>query len=256
MLTVLPAEREQNIVDYLRQNKTATVHELSTTFDVHDATIRRDLKNLEKYNQIKRTHGGVVLQHDEVTDELNFHERASTHFTEKKSIGKKAATFVKEGDTIIIDSGSTTLQFAKHLINKKNLTIITNDIHIASILNSSLNKIIVTGGILYKDNYILNGQITDRTLADLNPTKLFLGTPALHFEKGITHYSEELSPAKRIMVKQSKEIFLLADSSKFDKVSLHSICPISSIDILITNDVNKAYNEEKYKSQVGQFIKT
>jgi len=83
VLKVLPAEREQNIVSYLKQNKTATVHELSTTFDVHDATIRRDLKNLEKYNQIKRTHGGVVLHHDEVTDELNFYDRASTHFTEK-----------------------------------------------------------------------------------------------------------------------------------------------------------------------------
>lgn len=252
---MLPAEREQNIINYLKQNKKATVHELSISFNVHEATIRRDLKSLEQFNQIKRTHGGVVLRSDEVVDELDFHDRESSYIIEKECIGKKAAEFVEEGDTIIIDSGSTTFQFAKQLINKSELTIITNDIHIASILKSSQNKVIVTGGILYKDNYILNGYITNEVLSSLNPTKLFLGTPAIHYNHGVTHYSEELSPAKKIMVKQSKEVFLLTDSSKFDKVSLHNICSLSKIDTLVTDNTNNNYDHEKYKQNIKQFIK-
>lgn len=253
---MLPAEREQNIINYLKQHKKATVHELSVAFDVHDATIRRDLKNLEQFNHIKRTHGGVVLISNEVVDELDFDDRESSHKVQKEAIGKKAVEFVEDRDTIIIDSGSTTLQFAKHLVDKSDLTIITNDIHIASILNSSQNKIIVTGGILYKNNYILNGQITNQTLAGLNPAKLFLGTPAVHAERGVTHYSSELSPAKELMVSQAKEVYLLADSSKFDKVSLHNICPISDIDVIITDDTNNNYDLEKYKEKVGKMVIT
>ncbi|MDT0695989.1 DeoR/GlpR family DNA-binding transcription regulator [Mammaliicoccus sciuri] len=253
---MLPAEREQNIINYLKQHKKATVHELSVAFDVHDATIRRDLKNLEQFNHIKRTHGGVVLISNEVVDELDFDDRESSHKVQKEAIGKKAVEFVEDRDTIIIDSGSTTLQFAKHLVDKSDLTIITNDIHIASILNSSQNKIIVTGGILYKNNYILNGQITNQTLAGLNPAKLFLGTPAVQAERGVTHYSSELSPAKELMVSQAKEVYLLADSSKFDKVSLHNICPISDIDVIITDDTNNNYDLEKYKEKVGKMVIT
>ncbi|ORI01723.1 transcriptional regulator [Mammaliicoccus sciuri] len=253
---MLPAEREQNIINFLKQHKKATVHELSVAFDVHDATIRRDLKNLEQFNHIKRTHGGVVLISNEVVDELDFDDRESSHKAQKEAIGKKAVEFVEDRDTIIIDSGSTTLQFAKHLVDKSDLTIITNDIHIASILNSSQNKIIVTGGILYKNNYILNGQITNQTLAGLNPAKLFLGTPAVHAERGVTHYSSELSPAKELMVSQAKEVYLLADSSKFDKVSLHNICPISDIDVIITDDTNNNYDLENYKEKVGKMVIT
>ncbi|GGI40359.1 DeoR/GlpR family DNA-binding transcription regulator [Mammaliicoccus stepanovicii] len=252
---MLPAEREQNIINFLKKHKKATVHELSVAFKVHDATIRRDLKSLEQFNQIKRTHGGVVLRYDEVVDELDFDDRESSYIIEKEAIGKKAAEFVEEGDTIIIDSGSTTLQFAKQLVNKSNLTIITNDIHIASILKSSKNKVIVTGGVLYKDNYMLNGYITNEVLSALNPTKLFLATPAFHFDSGVTHYSEELSPAKKLMVKQSKQVFLLTDSSKLDKISLHKVCSPSDIDILITDNTNTTYDEEKYMHSIERFIK-
>jgi len=109
---------------------------------------------------------------------------------------------------------------------------------------------------LYKNNYILNGQITNQTLAGLNPAKLFLGTPAVHAERGVTHYSSELSPAKELMVSQAKEVYLLADSSKFDKVSLHNICPISDIDVIITDDTNNNYDLEKYKEKVGKMVIT
>ncbi|MCT1926031.1 DeoR/GlpR family DNA-binding transcription regulator [Staphylococcus pasteuri] len=233
---MLPAEREQKIIAYLTKYKTATVHTLATEFNVHDATIRRDLVKLEQYNQIRRTHGGVVLNNENVYSELNFDDRQTSYYYEKLGIGYKAAEFVDDGDTLIIDSGSTTLLFAKAILQKQNLTIITNDIHIASILRSSNHKVIVTGGTLYHNNYVLNGLITTQTLQSFNSMKAFLATPAMDALKGVTHYSEEFVDAKRQMVYQSKEVYMLTDSSKLNKVAFYQVCPTNKITTLITDN--------------------
>lgn len=233
---MLPAERERQIIAYLKQYKTATVHALATEFNVHDATIRRDLNKLENFNQIKRTHGGVILNNNDVYDELNFDDRATTNYDEKLAIGKKAAEYVNDYDTLIIDSGSTTLLFAKELLNKQHLTIITNDIHIASVLRSSNHKVIVTGGVLYTNNYVLNGFLAIDTLNSMNALKVFLATPAIDPVQGVTHFSEDFVSVKRQMVEQAKEVYLLTDSSKLDKVAFYQICPISKIHTLITDN--------------------
>ncbi|PCF84965.1 DeoR/GlpR family DNA-binding transcription regulator [Staphylococcus intermedius] len=233
---MLPAEREQQIIAYLKQQKTATIHELASAFNVHDATIRRDLNKLENFNQIKRTHGGVILNNNDVYDELNFDERATTFYEEKLKIGQKAAEFVEDYDTLIIDSGSTTLLFAKELVHKQHLTIITNDIHVASILRSSNHKVIVTGGVLYTNNYVLNGFLTTTTLQTMNALKAFIATPAMDAVSGVTHFSEEFVPAKRQMIEQAKEVYLLTDSSKLDKVALYQVCPPQKVHTLITDN--------------------
>lgn len=251
---MLPAEREQRIISFLQTNKQATVRTLATEFNVHAATIRRDLHKLEQFNQIKRTHGGVVLNNTEVWDELNFDDRETTFYYEKKGIGHKAAEFVTDNDTLIIDSGSTTLHFAHALKSKNNLTIITNDIYIASLLKSSGHHIIVTGGALHPDNYVLNGALTLSTLRSFNPLKLFLATPAIDAHKGITHYNDTLAATKRQMVAQAKAVYVLADSSKFDKVSLYSVCTPQDITTLITDNTRSDINWDNYKAHVAQLI--
>ncbi|MGX0910775.1 DeoR/GlpR family DNA-binding transcription regulator [Staphylococcus caprae] len=242
---MLPAEREQNIISYLNKHKTATVHTLAAEFNVHDATIRRDLIKLEQYNQIRRTHGGVVLNSTDVSSELNFDDRETTNYYEKLGIGQKAAEFVNNGDTLIIDSGSTTLQFARAIVHKQNLTVITNDIHIASVLRSTNHRVIVTGGVLYHNNYVLNGFITTQTLQSFNSMKAFIATPALDAVKGMTHYSEEFIAAKRQMVEQAHEVYLLTDSTKLDKVAFYQVSPIEKIHTLITDNQHdlSAYRE-------------
>ncbi len=248
---MLPAEREQKIIAYLTKYKTATVHTLATEFNVHDATIRRDLVKLEQYNQIRRTHGGVVLNNENVYSELNFDDRQTSYYYEKLGIGYKAAEFVNDGDTLIIDSGSTTLLFAKAILQKQNLTIITNDIHIASILRSSNHKVIVTGGTLYHNNYVLNGLITTQTLQSFNSMKAFLATPAMDALKGVTHYSEEFVDAKRHMVYQSKEVYMLTDSSKLNKVAFYQVCPTNKITTLITDNHEDL---QEYKKTIPNVI--
>lgn len=251
---MLPAEREQFIITFLKTNKKATIHDLALEFNVHEATIRRDLNKLEQYNQIKRTHGGVVLNDSEVWDELNFDDRETSYYDEKVAIGLKAAEFVENGDTLFIDSGSTTIHFARALTQKSNLTIITNDIHIASILKSTDNQIVVTGGILYQDNYLLNGMITNETLKLFNPSKLFLATPAIDLEKGITHFNDTLASTKIQMVKQAKAVYVLTDSSKFDKVSLYNVCSSDTIDVLITDQTNKNIDWQAYDNHFKHLI--
>ncbi|MCD8833556.1 DeoR/GlpR family DNA-binding transcription regulator [Staphylococcus arlettae] len=251
---MLPADREQRIITFLQTNKQATVRTLATEFNVHAATIRRDLHKLEQFNQIKRTHGGVVLNNTEVWDELNFDDRETTFYDEKRRIGQKAADFVDDNDTLIIDSGSTTLHFAHALKSKHNLTIITNDIYIASLLKSSGHHIIVTGGSLHPDNYVLNGALTLTNLSSFNPLKLFLATPAIDAHKGVTHYNDTLAATKRQMVAQAKAVYVLADSSKFDKVSLYSVCNPQHITTLITDNTHSDINWDDYQAHVEQLI--
>ncbi|MDT3958603.1 DeoR/GlpR family DNA-binding transcription regulator [Staphylococcus kloosii] len=245
---MLPAEREEKIIAFLLQHKHATIHTLSKQFNVHEATIRRDLNKLEQFDQIKRTHGGVVLNKGEVWDELSFADRQTSNYQEKVAIATKAAEFVRDNDTIIIDSGSTGLQLALALQHKRNLTLITNDIYIASTLKSTNHQVIVTGGVLHKDNYVLDGQLANNALKSFNPLKLFLSTPAIDAVKGVTHFSETLAYTKAQMVEQAQEIYILADSSKLDKVSLYNVCAPNNIDMLITDNSNSNVNWNSYRN--------
>jgi DeoR family fructose operon transcriptional repressor len=249
---MLPAEREEKIIAFLLQHKQATIHTLSKQFNVHEVTIRRDLNKLEQFDQIKRTHGGVVLNKGEVWDELSFADRQTSNYQEKVAIATKAAEFVRDNDTIIIDSGSTGLQLALALQHKRNLTLITNDIYIASTLKSTNHQVIVTGGALHKDNYVLDGQLANTSLKSFNPLKLFLSTPAIDAVKGVTHFSESLALTKAQMVEQAQEIYVLADSSKLDKVSLYNVCLPENIDMLITDSSNNSVNRLGYHEHYKQ----
>jgi|SRR5690625_1862867 len=230
---MLPLERKNKLLEFLKQNRASTVSELASLFQVHEATIRRDLTKLEKQGLMKRTHGGVMLE-TEVHSELPFQERESIHYEQKRRIGKRAADLIEDGDNIILDSGTTTLHIAKAIMDKRNLTVITNDINIAATLRFSTSiKVIVTGGVLFSESYMLNGLITDETLRSINIQKSFIGTPALHHEKGLTHFNEYLVSAKKEMIHAAKQIIVVTDHTKVGRVSTHSVASINNIDNLV-----------------------
>src|SRR5699024_9313939 len=161
-------DRQNKVLNYVRKNNVATVSELAHYFNVHEATIRRDLSYLESQNKLKRTHGGVMIDM-EVHSEPSFHERKSVQFDEKRRIGEAAAQFIEDGSNIILDSGTTTLHITEYIKDRKNLTVVTNDINIASQLRFSPGiKVIVTGGVLFPESFMLNGMITDEVLEDLH----------------------------------------------------------------------------------------
>lgn len=231
---MLPAERKRRILEYVRKHKSATISQLSLQFQVHEATIRRDLTEIEQEGGLKRTHGGVVME--QWTDgEPPFAERSQQSTDEKTRIGQFAASLVQNGEHIIIDSGTTTLHIAKCLVHHTNLTVVTNDINVASELKDAKGvKVILTGGELYPSSYMLNGMLTDFALQSLHVVKAFIGTPALHPAYGLMHPESQLVPAKQGMIRAAREIIVVTDHRKLGKLSLHTVAAPSAIHSLIT----------------------
>lgn len=243
---MLAAERKLKIIEYVRKHKVASVAELSEFFRVHEATIRRDLNEIEKEGGLRRTHGGVVLV-EGVNSEPSFSVRAGERVEEKRRIAEKAAAMIEDGENIILDSGTTTLQITQFLTNKSNITVVTNDINIAAELrNHKRIKVIVTGGILYPESYILNGIYTDNVLKTLHVSKAFIGIPAFHPKRGLTHFDDQLVSAKVRMIEAADETIVVTDHTKLGGVSLHLVAPVNKIDKLITG-------KEASEMQIKQF---
>ncbi len=233
---LLAAERKRRILEYVRQHNSATIHTLAKAFQVHEATIRRDLSEIEQEGVLKRTHGGVVME-EWTNDEPSFHERSHQNLDQKMRIGRLAASLVQDGDHIIIDSGTTTLHIAKHLVHHSNITVVTNDINVAAELKDAPKvKVILTGGELYPGSYMLNGMLTDYALKSLHVVKAFIGTPALHPQHGLMHPEAQLVPAKQGMIRAAREIIVVTDHRKIGKLSLHTVAPTKAIHTLITDE--------------------
>ncbi|MFD2923117.1 DeoR/GlpR family DNA-binding transcription regulator [Halobacillus naozhouensis] len=232
---MIAVERKQRIIEYVKQHYLASVAQLAKEFDVHEATIRRDLSEIEKEGTLRRTHGGVVLAQD-ISSEPNFSERVMENTNEKERIGALAASLIEEGDTIILDSGTTTLQIVKHILNFNQLTIITNDINIAvELRNASHLKVFVTGGVLTPGSFMLNGMHTNEMLRTVQVNKAFIGTPAINARSGLMHFDDQLVPAKKEMIRVAREIIVVADHTKLGRVSLHNVSSINDVHHLVTD---------------------
>lgn len=247
LIEMLAAERKSKIIEYVKKNSVASVAQLSEVFNVHEATIRRDLSEIEKEGRLRRTHGGVVLN-EEVSSEPAFNIRATSRVEEKQRIGRKAADLISEGDCIILDSGTTTLQIAKCITGKSNITVVTNDINIAAELRNSRGiKVIVSGGVLYPESYFLNGIYTNEVLNSIHVNKAFIATPAIHPQHGLTHFEEQLVSAKMGMIHAAQEVIVVTDHTKIGGLSLHTVSPIKDIDKLITGKEVEADYVKKFQ---------
>jgi DeoR/GlpR family transcriptional regulator of sugar metabolism len=231
---LLAAERKIRIVEYVMHNRVASVAALAQAFQVHEATIRRDLAEIEQEGLLKRTHGGVIVDRG-ANNEPSFEERSHEQLEQKKRIGRQAAELVEDGDHIMIDSGTTTLHIAHHLTDRSRLTVVTNDMNIAGQFRESKGvTVIVTGGELYPSSFMLNGMVTDYALSRLHVQKAFIGTPAIHPTYGLTHPEERIVPAKQGMIRAAQQIIVVADPTKIGKASLHEVAPIEAVHTFIT----------------------
>ena len=229
-----PIERQMEIISLLQNQKTVKIENLSRIMNVSENTIRRDLKLLESKGTLKRIKGGAMLPDSFIQP---FQIRNVEFKEEKALIGKGAAKLINEGDIIIIDAGTTTLYLAKN-IEKRDITVLTNFVDIASEFynnNREVKKLILSGGITRYSTHSLIGPPAESFFAQVNADKLFLGAGGLHLSKGLTNANMEEIPVKRAMINSAKQIILLADSSKFGKVLLSQICPLERLDCIITD---------------------
>jgi DeoR family transcriptional regulator of aga operon len=228
-------ERRARILEQVDAAGQVEVQSLSGIFGVSEVTIRNDLAHLEQKNLLLRTRGGAIKQR-RVGLDFALAEKQKQHLGEKQHIGRAAAELIKEYDTIILDSGSTTMEIAKNLGHLNHVTVITNALNIASILAEYKNvKVIIPGGFLRENSYSLVGSLAEQNFRNYYCDKVFLGVDGFDSRYGISTPNIEESQLNRVMVEISREIIVVTDSSKFLRRSFAFIIPVTKIDMVITD---------------------
>jgi len=229
-------QRKDKILKLLAENGMMKAGDFAEKFQVSMETIRRDLNELEDAKMIRRVHGGAVL-YTEYGVEPDYTYRTIANYNDKIRIAHKAAEMVKDGDSIIIDIGTTTLEFAKFLKEKKNLTVFTNSLKIAmELMGEKEITVLLLGGKVRYGEGTTSGFWAEQMIKDFHVDKLFLGVGALMPEYGIMDYHMEETNLRRICVKSAKQIYALADFSKFGIKALNQVCGTDELDYIITDD--------------------
>ena len=230
--------RRSAILQLLKQNSNIAVTELSRKFGVSEVTIRKDLNLLKDRNLLVRTRGGAILHETRKDDnDTSIRFKKLANFREKKAIGRAAANLIKEGDTIIIDSGTTALQVACNLHKFKNLTIITNALNVAQeVLAYKRFNVILLGGNIRNASESVVGALAESNLKMFYCDKLFLGVDSFSVENGLSTPNVEEANINQLMISRSKEVIAVFDSSKVNKRALAFIATIDKIDKIVTDD--------------------
>jgi len=227
-------ERRRIIMEEIQQNKQVDIFQLKTQFNVSEVTLRKDLRYLENKNLLIRSRGGAMIS-VKVGEDLSVKKRMVLNLDLKKSIAEAASALIKEGDTIIIDSGTTLMQMTNHLDKIRKLTIITNALDIAIKLSEFNNlKIIVPGGIFRKKSFSLVGVTAVENFQIFRAVKYFVSGDGINAEGLFTSNLEEGQIAKIIM-SNAKQNIILVDSSKFDRNGIINYAPLSKIHTLVTD---------------------
>jgi DeoR family transcriptional regulator of aga operon len=246
-------QRRTLILEKLDGEGQVFVQDLSKLFDVSEVTVRNDLLQLEKKNMLVRARGGAIKA-NRVGIDYEISKKHKLNLAQKQRIGKKAASLIEDGDTIVIDSGTTTMEMARSISPDPHITVITNALNIANQLAYDPNKeVIIPGGFLRKESLSLVGAPAEKNFKNYLSDKMFLGVDALDIEFGLMTPNIEEASLNQTMLEISQQVIVLADSSKFFRRSLAIICPISRINILITDDgipTNYKTNLEKLGIEV------
>jgi DeoR family transcriptional regulator, aga operon transcriptional repressor len=232
---VLNEERRRAILDQLMHQGRVLVTELSRQFETSQVTIRKDLEILHSQGLVHRTHGGALPAREGALEDPTLREKEKQHRQEKMRIAEGAAARVKEGQVLILDSGTTTTAIARALRNFQNLTIITNAVNIAAELAGTAIEVILTGGTLRKNSFSLVGPIAEETLRRLSADLLFLGVDGFDVHHGLTTPNLLEAKVNRVMVEIAKKTVAVCDSSKFGRRSLSLIAPPSALQEVITD---------------------
>ena len=228
-------ERRNKIMERLREDGIVKVSELMKLFDVSIETIRRDLEYLEEHGMLGRVYGGAVPVQPRAT-EPSYQTREIKHFKEKKAIGERAVELVKDEDVIAVDIGTTTLEFAKALVGKRRVTVITNSMKIAMVLSEDADiRVLMVGGEVRRGEFSVSGFLADNDMGHFITDKYFIGVGGLSLSKGITDYHLEESNLRRIVIKNTQKVIALADYSKIGAVAMNKICGLDQVDTLVTD---------------------
>src|SRR3984893_5454300 len=232
---MLNEERRRAIVKILNREGRVLVTTLARQFKTSQVTIRKDLDILQSQGLAHRSHGGALLSEGVLDEDPTLREKEKLHHKEKLRIAAAAAGMVKEGQVVILDSGTTTTAIARALRGVRRLTIVTNAVNIAADLAGTDVEVILTGGTLRKNSFSLVGPIAEEMLRYLHADTLFLGVDGFDVHYGLSTPNLLEAKVKRIMVEMDKRTVAVCDSSQFGRRSLSLIVPPSALQAVITD---------------------
>jgi DeoR/GlpR family transcriptional regulator of sugar metabolism len=228
-------DRRHLTLERLAERGEVAVAELSREAGVSEMTVRRDLEALEREGVLRRVHGGAISAVSR-SYEPPFALRAGRSQEAKARIGRLAASLLSEGDTAVIDVGTTTLELARALTGASGLTILTPSLRAADALSATEGvRVILTGGILRPGELSLIGDLAERAFEDLHCDTAFIGVGGIEPVAGLTEFNLDDTRVKRSALASARRCVALADATKLGKVAFARICPLERVDVLVTD---------------------
>lgn len=232
--------RSEWILQTLLREGTISVEDLAQRLNVSPSTVRRELRSLEGQGLLRRTHGGGAPIEGSLYEpfryDASFQDHERLHSEEKRRIGLAAAALVQEGETIAISAGTTATQVARCLRYRTGITVLTNAVNIAMELSQCRGiTVIMTGGVLSGGWFSLLGAATIRSVEEVFVDRAFIGLDGIHPEHGVTARHPDEAAVNRAMTQQARQTVAVADHTKFGQVARIRVCPITDIDLLITD---------------------
>lgn len=248
---MLTQERRQHILELLNEHGSVSVTQLSEAFDISESTIRRDLVALSNLGKLKKVHGGATVTSQEfLHNEDNIELKFTKHIEEKRLIAQYAASQIKDDDFVFLDAGTTTYLITEYLENSK-ATFVTNGIEHAINLAKKGCKAIVLGGELKKSTEAIIGLVAATNLQKYNFSKAFIGTNGISEKQGFTTPDTEEAMLKAVAIERSFVSYVLADSSKFNKVSAVTFASLDSACIVCDKCDDEQIKSKSVIKEVG-----
>lgn len=247
---MFPEERRTAILNRLAGEGRVGVAPLAAAFEVSEVTIRQDLAYLEERGLLKRTHGGAIPL--ETGFELPFARTAGAFLEEKARIAQAAAATIRDGETILLDVGTTTTAIARALAGHRQLTVVTNALNIAILLEEAPEMtVIVTGGTLRATQHSLVNPLGLEVLAHVRADRAFLGANGIEHKAGVTNANFPEAEIKRAMLASARWKILVADSSKIGRVATAVVAPLNGFDLLLTTKEADADELERLRESLA-----
>jgi DeoR family transcriptional regulator, fructose operon transcriptional repressor len=232
---MLPENRRRRLLEMITHQGYATLDELVRGLDVSESTVRRDLEALDLAGSIKRTHGGAIYT-GEVRSMPPFDERTGTAAAEKRAIGIATAALIEDGDTVLLDGGTTTLEVARALVGRR-VQVVTNSLPIAQLLASNQQtELILIGGYVYPRTGVALGPLAIGTMEKIRVRKAVLGAGGI-VPEGIYNSNSLLVETERQMMSCGQEIMIVADHTKFGRLALARLCSLEEVNQFVIDSV-------------------
>jgi DeoR family fructose operon transcriptional repressor len=231
---MIAEERRARLLEVIRKQGFASLFDLKSQLDVSESTIRRDIDELETSGSAKRTHGGVFYTGG--SPKLpHFDERQPAQWDKKRQIARRAAELIENGDTLLLDGGTTAYEVARLLVGRP-LQIVTNSLPVANLFASGANTdLVLLGGYVYPRTGVSLGPYANDMLARLNVRKTVLSVAAIN-ERGFYNSNLLLVETERAMMQAAEDVIVVADSTKFGHQSLAHLCPLDAVQYLVVDD--------------------